>query len=94
MPKRTKSFEVEYTYFKPGTLVTPIHRNTTLEFSRDYCVVECYEPTTYMGLCTCRVRETWGERYEHMSLVFSAYLHAVTYPALDGVRTRVVVPNG
>jgi len=53
MPKRTETFEIEYTYFEPGTLVTPTVYGTTLEYGQVYTVVECFPPRR----CGWRIRE-------------------------------------
>lgn len=49
MVRRTKTFtfEVNYNYFEPGTLVTPISNRSALEQGQIYYVISCLEPHEY-----------------------------------------------
>lgn len=51
--KRTKTLEIEYNFFEPGTLVTPGSIGGALEVEHVYRVNECHEPHGEgdMGIC-------------------------------------------
>jgi hypothetical protein len=42
--RRTKTFEIEYNYFEPGTIVTPTSKRCPLDAGETYVVSECSGP--------------------------------------------------
>lgn len=57
MVRRTKTFDIEYNYFEPGTIVTPIDGRGELEHRRHYRVIQCMEPELSDYVCTCYVED-------------------------------------
>jgi len=53
MVRRTKTIEIDYNWFEPGTLVTPGTTRCPLNVEHVYRVMECYEPHGEgdMGIC-------------------------------------------
>jgi hypothetical protein len=63
--QRVKTFKVDYTYFEPGTIVTPKDRLSNLDFGRHYKIVHCLEPDSSDELATCYVTDVetgWDRR--------------------------------
>jgi len=42
--KRTKTFTVEYNYFRPGVKITPTSSRCSLDYGEVYTVIRCIEP--------------------------------------------------
>lgn len=53
--KRSRTFEVAYNYFEPGTYVTPTSERHPLERGKVYKVTACLEPRFADEGCSCFV---------------------------------------
>jgi hypothetical protein len=104
METRTKTFEVDYNYIEPGTLVVAASTRAGLGFvdgrvyqvdgrvyqavGRVYQVQECMEPRDLRGRALCRVL-THPEGQHQMSYVTVTSLRVVTVDELTEDQTRL-----
>lgn len=92
MVRRTKTFEVSYNYFEPGTLVTPTSTRCPLNVEKVYRVRECHEPMYAEDEAICFVSEhPSGE--DHRTGISTEYLRTVAIGELIEDQSRLTRPN-
>jgi len=86
MTRRTKTFEVSYNFFEPGTLVTPTSTRSVLNVEQVYLVRECHEPMYAEDAAICFVGG-------HRCGVSTEYLRTVKEDELSEDHSRLKRPN-
>lgn len=86
MTRRTKTFEVSYNFFEPGTLVTPTSTRSVLRVEQAYRVTKCHEPMYAEDKAICFVSG-------HPDGVSTEYLRTVAIGELTEDQSRLKRPN-
>lgn len=86
MTRRTKTFEVSYNFFEPGTLVTPTSTRCVLNVEQAYRITECHEPMYAEDEAICFVEG-------HRCGVSTEYLRTVAIGELSEDHSRLKRPN-
>jgi hypothetical protein len=84
--RRTVTFEEEYEYFEPCTLVTPSSRRSVLEVEHVYRVTGCQAPMFPGESAVCFVEG-------HRNGVDTSSLRMVSLHELNADRTMLTRPN-